>query len=222
MKKKQNIKLQHTQKGVSLVSLMIGMIISLLTIGALFVLFQQSTVQSTQMREDMNLEGQVATILLSFQQDIQSAGFGLDTSVVTAIHSESDASAGAAILDKVYWRYQYDSTTYHCRGFEESWDATNGRLIMHWLNEQPCHGGALDTVIWPAANRELAGIFEGDEMDAEFLTVSLSSGRVSCSQYSQQGNGNHRMITLIAKNSILDATTNKRKSHSYNYCLTNL
>ena len=109
-----HINLAIKQSGTSLMSLMIGMAISLMTMAALFVLFQQTTRQSSEMRKDMQLDGQVSTILLSIQQDVQIAGFGIEASAVAQI-VEADPTKD---LEKWHWRYVLDTVTY-CRGFEE-------------------------------------------------------------------------------------------------------
>jgi len=209
-----NINLPNKQAGVSLISLMVGMALSLMTMAALFVLFQQTTRQSIQMREDMDLDGQVSTILLSIQQDVQSAGFGIEDVAVDKIVVEADPSKD---LEKWHWRYTIDGMTY-CQGFEEFIEDGDPALKMRWLNEIPCNlGDELKGVTWDDDDdKELAAVFENQT--ESILEIVLD--KASCWPYSQGDDGPHWMLTVTADNSIV--VGGNPGTYSFDYCLTNI
>ena len=222
-----NIKLSNSQTGVTLLSMLIGVVISLLTMAALFVLFQQSTVQGTQMREDIDLEGQLATILLSIQQDVQSAGYGMDVSdTATFTKPQVVLVSGSGNLFKLYWRYldQPTDAAYTCKGFEEYLDASDGnKLKMRWLNEIDCTKDVtLSGSLWSGANAskvQLAAVF-AKETSSLLNGSSLPSTKEACWPYSTGTAEEHQVLKIEALNSI--EISNVRQKYTFTYCLTNL
>jgi hypothetical protein len=92
-----------TQIGQSLISMMIGLVISLVTISAMLVLYKTMVEVSANASRSALRDGQVSAALLAAQMELQSAGFGVP---------QADALATKLALresgKQLVWRYKAD------------------------------------------------------------------------------------------------------------------
>lgn len=102
-----NSKIFRRSAGMSLVSLMIGMLISMLGVLAGFMLYQNMVKVTLQSRADAAQDGQLASAMLSLQLDLQAAGFGIDLAANPGPHLIVTNGAPQTI----YWRYLETSAT---------------------------------------------------------------------------------------------------------------
>ena len=95
------------QQGATLISLMVGMLISLLTIGAMLATYKVVVEVSGSASRDADRDGQVASGILAAQMELQQAGYGIDI-------GEMPAAGGSVPDDRnlylaqgfVAWRHQ--------------------------------------------------------------------------------------------------------------------
>ncbi|MGE6333488.1 PilW family protein [Stenotrophomonas sp. NPDC077659] len=89
------------QRGQSLVGVMVGLVISLLSIAAMLVMYKNMIESSGNAARAAQRDGQVASALLSAQIDLQQAGFG--------IAADEPLATRLAISDEgrqVVWRFK--------------------------------------------------------------------------------------------------------------------
>ncbi|WP_152540847.1 PilW family protein [Luteimonas huabeiensis] len=132
------------QRGQSLIGVMVGLLISLLTIAAMVAIYALMIDVSGNTARSAQRDGQLASALLTAQIEMQRAGFGVPP-----------GEAGAfAILDDgrlVVWRYSlYPDAGEACAGLRIVDDAAStavpaapadadaDRRGLYWLPAQPC------------------------------------------------------------------------------------
>lgn len=109
-------RVKRDQAGMSLISLMIGILISMIGILAGFLLYQNMVKVTLQTRADATQDGQLASAMLSLQLQLQSAGFGIDKAANPGPHLALVSGPPQAL----YWRYLNDPTDSNsavCAGF---------------------------------------------------------------------------------------------------------
>ncbi len=104
------------QAGVGLISMMVGLMISLLVIASMLVFYKSIIEVTSNASRSARRDGQVAAALLSAQMDLQSAGFG-----VSASSAPGTLNANVFISDggkQIAWRDRPDLATadFQCSG----------------------------------------------------------------------------------------------------------
>ena len=133
------------QGGVSLVSLMVGMTISLMTLAAASMLFQQTYRVSKGLSDESISDGTLSTIINELQINTLIAGFGMSDSVTPHFETAVDGDG----LSRAYWRYNLkDPDVVICKGFEEQLEV--GQLVLQWVTSTSadCATAALETLTW--------------------------------------------------------------------------
>lgn len=67
----------HAQRGQSLIAMMVGMVISLMTIAAMLVMYKNMIETTANASRSALRDGQVSAALLGAEMDLQEAGFGI-------------------------------------------------------------------------------------------------------------------------------------------------
>lgn len=136
---------RRRQRGQSLISMMVGLVISLTTISAMLVLYKTMIEVSGNASRSALRDGQVSSALLAAQMEMQSAGFG--------VPSGDALSTKLAIRDagkELVWRYKTGLTAsgFQCSGL---------RLVdgngLYRLAEKNCNTVA--DINWSASEMEL-------------------------------------------------------------------
>lgn len=135
---------RHRQRGQTLIGLMVGVLISLLTIAAMAAIYKTSIGIATNASQTALRDGQVAAALLAAQIEMQQAGYGLDA-------AEADVVAISDDGRQVLWRYRDDpSADSRCAGLRLVVDAADAgipvipaeagsdRRGLYWLPGKPC------------------------------------------------------------------------------------
>lgn len=104
---------RQQQCGQSLISMMVGLVISLITIAAMMTLYKTMVEVSSNASRSALRDGQVSAALLSAQMDLQSAGFG-----VPAADSLNSKLYVREAGKELVWRYKAELTAsgYVCSG----------------------------------------------------------------------------------------------------------
>lgn len=112
------------QKGLSLIGLLIGLLISVLCILGSLTLYKNLIQVATESKLDSNHDGQLASTMLVMQLEVQSAGYGIETPAADSIAVHTPATGETQLL----WRFSPDEgTTFECRGLYEK--ASNSGLF---------------------------------------------------------------------------------------------
>lgn len=100
----------NKQRGITLISLMIGTVLSMLTILAMLALYKNLIQVAVIASQDANHDGGLASALLTAQMELASAGFALNEDPDTLIHLPNSAAA-------ILWRYKnLDTAKVSCSG----------------------------------------------------------------------------------------------------------
>lgn len=171
MSQRTRLRTPHLQRGQSLIGMMIGLLISLLTIAAMLVLYRNVIESSGNASRSALRDGQVSSALLAAQIELQQAGFGIDTSqpLDSRLRIDDDSR-------RVVWRFKPElGAGDECAGL---WlvDATGGTPArgLYRLPPQPCASAA--SASWDDSTLELlagdAAFFEPTQKDGSAFVGS--------------------------------------------------
>ena len=129
------------QRGQSLIGMMVGLVISLLTIGAMLAVYKTSIGISSNASQTALRDGQVSAALLAAQIELQQAGYGIE--------ADADEILSVSANGKdVVWRYRSEiGGASQCAGLRlVATGATEvagervgaARRGLYWLPGKPC------------------------------------------------------------------------------------
>lgn len=104
---------ERNQLGTTMISLLIGLLVSVLCILASLSLYRNMVDITADATIDANYDGMIATAMLTAQLEVQNAGFGIDAADATDVVVDD---ADNALL----WRSTNDGVVYQCRGLQET------------------------------------------------------------------------------------------------------
>ena len=196
------------QKGVSLVSLMVGMVISLMTLAAASMLFQHTYRVSNSLSIESVSDGVLSTIITELQLVTLNAGFGLVSNTEHfAVKQDGD-------LDSAFWRFNlHDSaaSVVQCQGFREILNNAKGQIELQWVSAATCdETSALEDLTW-----EPEGVTTAvDKSSYSRLSFTLSSGK--CWPYIDGVRENHSIFEVVASSS-----EDSEIEYVHQFCLVN-
>ncbi|WP_287029459.1 PilW family protein [Pseudomonas sp. UBA6310] len=208
------------QRGMTLISMMVGLVISMFSIVAMLSLYRSLVQSAVVATRDANLDGQIAAGLLSAQLEIQSAGFGIEAA------GNADLTLATTNLDSttraLLWRL-VDTGTYRCRGLLERSvnDSASGQSmrVLSLLQANSCDAsGALSGKTWAVVG-DLAE-FRGQNLAQVVFQISTSN----CWPFGVGDNSTpsaHALVTLSAPSSSQLAGA-VADPISYSVCLPNI
>lgn len=194
--------MRSRQKGQTLIGLLVGVLISLLTIAAMLVLYKTLIEVSANASRSALRDGQVSSALLSAQIELQQAGFGVP--LTDALDTKIAITESGK---QVAWRYKSNlaDSGFVCTGIRlvDSGDARG----LYRLSPKSC--GTVTGLTWALGQRQLlAGDiaffqpvqkdgqqFDADEAEAGAMSLRKSDGdpgylftlaSSSCLPYMQQ------------------------------------
>lgn len=214
------------QAGVTLISLMIGLLISMLTVLSGMTLYKNLSHINADTKRDTLHDGKLTTVMLRLQKAVHIAGYGISSAGADHIATQATTN-GKQLL----WRYS-DGTNYFCRGIEDDTvtDATTNveyRQISFITAATGCDATAaltgltwsVDTIVerWPLA--ESVTLKNYITTNAEFFDFGVV--QTNCAPFGITGIQARYAVTISAPDAAelhgANATTN-----SYQYCLPNL
>lgn len=227
---------KHDQAGMSLISLMIGILISMIGILAGFLLYQNMVKVTLQTRADATQDGQLASAMLSLQLQLQSAGFGIDKAANPGPHLALVSGPPQAL----YWRYLNDpanSNSAVCAGFRVEDVVVDGsikRQLQLLSPETPASCTLVATLNglpggWKATSI-LAQFRKSEEALAitSFPVVTITQDISQCFPYGLGQAANYRTVTIsvdgAARRAAIDAgnATPAIAPSVYSFCLPNI
>jgi len=116
----KTIKPTTRQSGFSLISTMIGLVVSMIGVFAILSLQGNLTYNAAGTIQDARHDGQLSTALLTAQKLVMNAGYGIekadDTDIVIV---ETAATATTAYSTSLLWRYNLSGSTI-CNGLRDT------------------------------------------------------------------------------------------------------
>lgn len=156
----------RAQAGESLISMLVGVVISILTIAGMLALYKSMISVSTSATQAARRDGQMAAALLATQMSMQSAGFGLPASAAlgTKLHIDTDGK-------RIVWRSaNVNGATSACSGLIIVDDAQATGRGLYQLEPKTCADASDATLAWSATERHpIAG-------SAAFFVADAGSG----------------------------------------------
>ena len=212
-KKRQNCcapKTGKTQRGVTLVSLLIGMLISIFSVLSILALYKNLVTVSISATTDAAHDGQVATALLTAQLELQNAGYGINNADGLHLNTNDDGS-------EIRWRYREDGT-YQCRAIREVAVNSNTRSLELFEADKNCTAESeLSTVEWKSLS-VLTKISRLESMPEQIFTFSVATSQ--CSPYGVGAASKHLMASMSAIGSAdFHNATSEITATSYSLCL---
>lgn len=179
------------QVGATIVSIMIGLLISTVGILASLTLYKTLVGVASNAKADALHDGQIATTLLGIQLRVQNAGFGLAPSpnhiAVNEVLNEK----------KLMWRYRVDGQL-RCEGIKRYIKTVGGvnHLAIDFIEASNlvC-SDVLDLQSLPWSSVSTLSVFRDDITSL----VDFSVDTQNCSPYGMDVPGSYRVLTLTGK-----------------------
>ena len=141
---------RRSQRGSTLISTLIGVVLSLLTIGAMMLLHRTMVEVSSQSSQELSRDGQVQSSLQNALTDLQQAGFGI-------LPGEAGQNLWTSEDGKrVSWRYRADlaDTGFVCGGLwiaDQQGDRSEQDMGLLLFRDFPCES-ADDNALWQSSS----------------------------------------------------------------------
>ncbi|MCY1267957.1 hypothetical protein D9M68_216890 [compost metagenome] len=213
------------QSGISLISLMLGLLLSTLSILAMLGLYRNLVQAAVVATQDANQDGQLAAGLLTAQLELQSAGFGIDGNTPANLQ-KTDIALDGASQPALLWRYR-DSLGHQCRGLVDrgASDAASGKAVrlLSLLQADNCSAGAsLAGMNWTVRHDLARQLVPAAQQAAPQPLVSFALASVDCAPYGFGERARHPQVTLSAQSSSQLAGASGIQPLSYSLCLSNI
>lgn len=214
------------QQGVSLISLMVGLLLAMISILAGMMLYKNIVQTSVQSRSDALQDGQIASAMLTLQLELQSAGYGI---------AKDPTKTHVQLVDgnTLYWRFKDGSA--QCRSFriEDNDAGTHRKLVLLKLKTGCDETSALTSFSWSDADKievnPLAEFRKSDATAVDLPVITISTTSAPCFPYGMGAKVAHPLVTIIADNAAItaakkvDATAaGPNAPFRYDFCLSNL
>ena len=192
------------QQGMSLMGLMAGMLLSVLSILPAMTMYHNMVDVAIDTRQAAQHDAQLATAMQTIQLELLSAGYGITDAKV-----ETDLVVDGT--QKLYWRYKDTPTsaTFTCRGVE--YDATSGELTL--VKKASCD---------PLVADSTGGTIQKLAMFTNDPGITFASTTGSCFPYGRSTAADHGMVTITAKSAASIETAGGVPMTTYTACLPNL
>ena len=199
--------MRYTQKGFTIVSLMIGLVISMLCLIALLTLFKAVITTSVDSQQNAQQNTQLFNGLTLAQMLAQNAGFGFSSGTNILISSSIltlDNNIRVENQKAVLWRYYATinlPSTLTCRGIASVLNNNQTKLIL--LKANSCaQTNNLESLTWKV-DRVLAIL-------PSTSTISFNLVTQTCAPYGIGTAASHSKLTIIAN------------TFSFPVCLSNI
>ena len=171
------------QQGVSIVSLMISVVISLIGVAASFQLFTTMLIVDNEHDQIEKITGRSTQLKINLEMDILEAGFGMDNNIKN-IGKSADGT-------QIHWRYKenIDDPDNICTGIEDKL-VTGQRVIREILATCTDDSVALNTLTW-RVNRTLATL---DQSKPWLNNIEID--KIDCWPYSSNGKKSRNEIKI--------------------------
>lgn len=203
----------HRQAGVSIISMMIGLFISMLCILASLTLYKDLITVATEGKLDNLYDGQLASVFMVAQMEIQNTGYGINDADLDDIKTIYTANGPhSSSKNSLVWRYK-DGANDICEGIvEETVQLTledNETYLYRQLAKKKASSGCTDSVDLTTLNYDTTesvlarfqtvGVLEEHLKNADLLSFAINP--VDCSPFGAVTPARHLQITITAPSS---------------------
>lgn len=212
------------QKGVTLISLLIGMLISMMAILASLTLYKNLVHVSAEAKLDSLHDGQLASSMLTTQLEILAAGYGIDDANGAHV---TVVDGGNTIA--LYWRY-FDDPNFVCRKLEEV--QTNDVDVDYSYRTLTLSGSAACDGVTPLADlawdQDLGVLGRWNLIEPlttyignnqKLFDMNLADG--VCAPLGSNNPTNHIVATITAPGTAFLNGAANTDVNSYQFCLSN-
>lgn len=198
-----------TQAGYSLISTLVGVVISLATVGVMLTTYRLIGDTSIETTQEMNRDGQALSILQVLEMEVQQSGFGTNTG-----GNVSDDVLISSQGKRIAWRYkpQLASAAMSCKGIEVVSTATRTREVgVYGYAINNC-SSANNAAIWNATPTKLANSSAFFVQQGEVGGLSLAdavfvkNASAVCAPYNSGDIRQHPTVSLSAQGKTLFET----------------
>lgn len=179
------------QQGATLISLMIGLLLSVMSILAVLSLYKNLVTISINSSTDSSHDGQLAAAVLTAQLELQNAGYGIKNAGALHINANSDGS-------EIRWRL-YDDSNYQCRAIREVITSDTVReLVLFEATNNCTENSALPSLDWTRVST-LTRVEHTVSVDKPLIT--FGTGVSNCSPFGLGENTKHMIASIKMINS---------------------
>ena len=226
----QTLTSEHSQRGITIISLLVGLVISMLCILASLSLYKNLIFVAAESKVDAMHDGQVSSALLTLQKEVSSAGYGIDGADADDIKVRRvAASAPNPGTIELLWRYTSGGVTV-CRGVMETAETrVAGGTSYRTLNIRTATAGCdqtvdLTTLNWTTVTTigqwPVIGGLATHITNNQTLFNFVVSEQV-CSPYGAGDQSTHLNVFVSTPTSAKLNGGNTVAATTYNYCLPN-
>ena len=199
----------YRQGGSTLISILIGMLISLLCIGGSLTLYKNLVRVASETQIDSVHDGQISLAMLTARLELQNAGFGIPGPGTTHITSESTTSANT-----LYWRYKINNQFY-CKGLRDTAVGSNREIQLIDASTNAC----TETATLTSLTYTTQTLGEFKNYSSPVITFAVSTQ--SCWPYGIGKVAQHSQVVITANSAAKQFDTNIGAS-TYTFCLPNI
>lgn len=197
------------QQGYSLVSTLVGVVISLATVGVMLTTYRLIGDTSIETTQEMNRDGQTLSILQVLEIEVQQSGFGTNNGGAV-----SDDVLISSQGKRIAWRYkpELSGAAMSCKGIEIVSTATRTREVGVYGYAVSNCASAGNTSIWSATPTKLASGSAFFLQQGEVGGLSLADGvfvktaSTVCAPYNSGDTRQHPTVELTAQGKTLFQT----------------
>lgn len=204
------------QQGMSLIGLMIGMLLSIVTVLAAMSMYKSLVSTAIDTKADASHDGQLASAMLTLQLELQSAGFGIDNAAVANHLVDADAQ------QSLYWRSQTTPTSglYQCKGVRYVTTAAESTLTL--VQSAGCNDtDGLASLIW-TDQAVLARFVVNAGVNLAAPIITFDATTATCFPFGQGEADVYGVVNITAQSAASRATGNAVAANNYSFCLPNL
>ena len=205
----------HSQRGVSIIGLMIGSLISMLCILTCMTMHKSLMQITVGSKTDAILDSQIASSLMQIQHNLHNAGLGMGVTTANDVVAEVDGSDVG-----LYWRYR-NGGAFFCRGvleqnYTDTASNTTGRKIVQVQATTDCNANStLTDLEWTPTNT-LAQFRNQSHQLFSFNVI-----QASCTPYGLSAAITDRLQVNVTTTSSAQLAGANVSAIQYQYCLPN-
>ncbi len=202
----------NKQAGVTLISLLIGLVIAMLCIIAVLTTYRTVVKTGTESRIASNHDTQLQNGLTTAQMLLQNAGYGLEGSTHLKVNANITAQihgSNQSINPAILWRYK-DGTNIICQGLADIPNAENTKrqlvLLNGSINNTACNDSldlSSSSLTWKVQS-SLANLQDFSANHSNPAQITWGESSSACTPYGAGKIDNsiqHLVITFAAKTS---------------------
>lgn len=216
----------NSQAGITIISLMIGLLLSMLCVLTGLTLYKNLVHVSAETKQYTLHDGRISSVMLSLQKAVQVSGYGIADADATDI-----VIVATTAKKRLLWRYLDEAGDPICKGIEEEISTEDGdtfhevRLIAEEAN---CAADAsLSTMAFDTKEGALGRwqIYPGEAL-ATYLTTNIfilnyTIGQAVCSPFGGAEPQQHFYLQVNAPNAAELRGNITSAQNTYDYCLSN-